>query len=65
MTNPLEAYLKDMRDIRGTGAALAETSYYPSGIPGIPGRDSGDAINTVRPLICRGHDITGERQRLR
>jgi hypothetical protein len=30
VTNPLEAYLKEMRDIRGTGAAVAETSYYPA-----------------------------------
>ena len=29
MTNPLEAYLKEMRDIRSTGAAVAETSFYP------------------------------------
>jgi hypothetical protein len=28
--NPLETYLKDMRDIRSTGAAVAETSYYPA-----------------------------------
>jgi hypothetical protein len=28
--NPLDAYLKDLRDIRGTGAAVAETSYYPA-----------------------------------
>jgi hypothetical protein len=27
--NPLEAYLKDLRDIRSTGAAVAETSFYP------------------------------------
>jgi hypothetical protein len=26
--NPLEAYLKDLRDIRATGAAVAETSFY-------------------------------------
>ncbi len=30
MTNPLEAYLKELRDIRGTGAAVAETSFYPA-----------------------------------
>ena len=30
MTNPLEAYLKDVRDIRGSGAAVAETSFYPA-----------------------------------
>jgi len=28
--NPLEAYLKEMRDIRATGAAVAETSFYPA-----------------------------------
>ena len=28
--NPLEAYLREMRDIRATGAAVAETSYYPA-----------------------------------
>jgi type I restriction-modification system DNA methylase subunit len=27
--NPLETYLKEMRDIRSTGAAVAETSFYP------------------------------------
>ena len=27
--NPLETYLKDLRDIRSTGAAVAETSFYP------------------------------------
>ncbi len=26
--NPLETYLKEMRDNRGTGAATKETSYY-------------------------------------
>ncbi len=26
--NPLEAYLRDLRDIRSTGAAVPETSYY-------------------------------------
>ena len=30
MANPLEAYLKDLRDIRATGAAVAETSFYPA-----------------------------------
>lgn len=28
--HPLEAYLKDLRDIRSTGAAVAETSFYPT-----------------------------------
>ena len=28
--NPLEVYLKELRDIRGTGAAVAETSFYPA-----------------------------------
>jgi hypothetical protein len=28
VTNPLETYLKDLRDNRGTGAAVAETTYY-------------------------------------
>ena len=28
--NPLEAYLKECRDIRATGAAVAETSFYPA-----------------------------------
>ena len=28
--NPLEAYLKEMRDIHSTGAAVAETSFYPA-----------------------------------
>jgi len=28
--NPLETYLKDVRDIRATGAAVAETSFYPA-----------------------------------
>ena len=28
--NPLETYLKDLRDIRSTGAAVAETSFYPA-----------------------------------
>jgi len=28
--NPLETYLKDLRDIRSTGAAVEETSYYPT-----------------------------------
>ena len=27
--NPLESYLKDLREIRSTGAAVAETSFYP------------------------------------
>jgi len=27
--NPLESYLKECRDIRATGAAVAETSFYP------------------------------------
>lgn len=27
--NPLETYLKELRDIRSTGAAVAETSFYP------------------------------------
>jgi hypothetical protein len=26
--NPLECYLKELRDIRATGAAVAETSFY-------------------------------------
>ena len=30
MTNPLETYLTDLRDIRSTGAAVPETSYYPA-----------------------------------
>ena len=30
MTNPFEPYLKELRDIRGTGAAVAETSFYPA-----------------------------------
>ena len=30
MANPLEAYLKEVRDIRGTGAAVDELSYYPA-----------------------------------
>ena len=29
MTHPLETYLRDLRDIRSTGAAVRETSYYP------------------------------------
>ena len=28
--NPLQAYLKEVRDIRATGAAVAETSFYPA-----------------------------------
>jgi hypothetical protein len=28
--DPLETYLKDLRDIRSTGAAVAETSFYPA-----------------------------------
>ncbi len=28
--HPLETYLKDLRDIRSTGAAVAETSFYPA-----------------------------------
>ena len=28
--NALETYLKDLRDIRSTGAAVAETSFYPA-----------------------------------
>ena len=28
--HPLEAYLRDVRDIRSTGAAVPETSYYPA-----------------------------------
>ncbi len=28
--NPLETYLKELRDIRSTGAAVAETSFYPA-----------------------------------
>jgi hypothetical protein len=28
--NPLETYLKDIRDIRSTGAGVAETSFYPA-----------------------------------
>ena len=28
--NPLETYLTDLRDIRSTGAAVAETSFYPA-----------------------------------
>ena len=27
---PLEIYLKEVRDVRATGAAVAETSYYPA-----------------------------------
>ena len=27
--NPLESYLKECHDIRATGAAVAETSFYP------------------------------------
>jgi hypothetical protein len=30
MTNPLDTYLKELRDIRGTGAAVPETSFYPA-----------------------------------
>ncbi len=29
VTNPLETYLAELRDIHSTGAAVAETSYYP------------------------------------
>lgn len=28
--NPLETYLRSLRDIRSTGSAVAETSYYPA-----------------------------------
>jgi hypothetical protein len=28
--NPLESYLTELRDIRRTGAAVAETSFYPA-----------------------------------
>ena len=28
--NPLETYLKELRDIRSTGANVAETSFYPA-----------------------------------
>jgi hypothetical protein len=28
--NPLETYLKEVRDIHSTGAAVAETSFYPA-----------------------------------
>ena len=27
--HPLETYLRDLHDIRSTGAAVKETSYYP------------------------------------
>ncbi len=30
MSNPLEVYLKDLCEIHSTGAAVAETSYYPA-----------------------------------
>ena len=30
VTNPLEACLKDVRDIRGSGAPVAETTFYPA-----------------------------------
>ena len=30
MVNPLETYLTEVRDIRGTGAGVAETSFYPA-----------------------------------
>jgi len=28
--NPLETYLRDLREIKSTGSALPETSYYPA-----------------------------------
>ncbi len=30
MANPLETYLRDLREIKSTGSALPETSYYPA-----------------------------------
>ena len=30
MADPLAAYLRELRDIHSTGAAVAETSYYPA-----------------------------------
>ena len=54
--NPLETYLKDLRDIRSTGAAVAETSFYPalSNLFNEIGKTLKPKVRCVMPIADRG-----------
>jgi hypothetical protein len=54
--NPLETYLKEMRDIRSTGAAVAETSFYPplSGMLNEIGKALKPKVRCVMTIANRG-----------
>jgi len=53
--HPLEAYLREVRDIRGTGAAVPETSYYPAL------RDLLNAVGaTLKPRACYRGEVGRE-----
>ena len=54
--NPLESYLRELRDIRSTGAAVAETSFYPvlSNLLNEIGRDLKPKVRCVINIANRG-----------
>jgi hypothetical protein len=54
--NPLETYLKDLRDIRSTGAAVAETSFYHalSNLFNEIGKTLKPKVRCVMPIADRG-----------
>jgi len=57
--NPLETYLKDLRDIRTTGAAVAETSFYHalSNLFNEIGKTLKPKVRCVMPIADRGADL--------
>jgi hypothetical protein len=54
--NPLESYLTQLRDIRCTGAAVAETSFYPalSNLFNEIGKGLKPKVRCVMPIADRG-----------
>jgi hypothetical protein len=54
--NPLETYLKELRDIRATGAATEETSYYTplANLLNEIGRGLKPKVRCVIPIADRG-----------
>jgi hypothetical protein len=54
--NPIESYLTQLRDIRSTGAAVAETSFYPalSNLFSEIGKGLRPKVRCVMPIADRG-----------
>ncbi len=54
--NPLESYLRELRDIRSTGAAVKETSYYPalSTLLNVVGRELKPTVRCIINLKNQG-----------